>query len=231
MPRKRRQTAPLLVIDGDSFAHRAYHGLPKTVRRRGDRGGGAIVGFANTLMRLYDAERPRAVFVGWDTLEITTYRHEALDSYQAGREFDDELLDQLDDLPAFVAACGFACAKAPGYEADDFLAAAVAYEERRRGTVRLASGDRDMFQLASPSTTILFPVRGGGMDVIGPAEVVERYGVEPGQVPHLLVPVRHAGHGALDGGHPTLKRGELLGEEGVLLLEVVRLQASRALHH
>jgi 5'-3' exonuclease len=24
---------PLLVIDGDSFAHRAYHALPKTIRR------------------------------------------------------------------------------------------------------------------------------------------------------------------------------------------------------
>jgi DNA polymerase-1 len=49
---------PLLVIDGDSFAHRAYHALPKTIRRRGNRGGGAIVGFANSLLRpspAYDA--------------------------------------------------------------------------------------------------------------------------------------------------------------------------------
>ena len=42
----------------------------------------------------------------------------------------------------FVAACGFANAKAPGYEADDFLAAAVAKEERR-GPVIVATGDRD----------------------------------------------------------------------------------------
>ena len=45
-------TQPLLVIDGDSFAHRAYHGVPKSVRRRGDKGGGAILGFANFLLRL-----------------------------------------------------------------------------------------------------------------------------------------------------------------------------------
>jgi DNA polymerase-1 len=45
-------TRPLLVIDGDSFAHRAYHGLPKTIRRAGNHGGGAIVGFANFLLRL-----------------------------------------------------------------------------------------------------------------------------------------------------------------------------------
>ncbi len=46
-------TRPLLVIDGDSFAHRAYHGVPKSIRRAGNKGGGAIVGFANTLLRLY----------------------------------------------------------------------------------------------------------------------------------------------------------------------------------
>ena len=55
---------PLLIVDGDSFAHRAYHALPKTIRRRGNKGGGAIVGFANFLLRFYEAENPRAVIVG-----------------------------------------------------------------------------------------------------------------------------------------------------------------------
>ena len=77
-------------------------------------------------------------------------------------------------------------AKAPGYEADDFLAAAVAAEEKRGGTVLVASGDRDTFQLASDRTTILYPVRAGEMARIGPAEVRERYGVEPAQVPDFI---------------------------------------------
>jgi DNA polymerase I len=131
---------PLLVIDGDSFAHRAYHGLPKSIRRHGNRGGGAIVGFANFLLRMYESERPRAVLVGWDTLDVPTYRHRAFAAYQSGRQFDPELRDQLDVLPHFVAACGFVCAKSPGYEADDFLAAAVADEELRGGT---AMGSRE----------------------------------------------------------------------------------------
>jgi len=177
---------PLLVIDGDSFAHRAYHGVPKSIRRRGNKGGGAILGFANFLLRLYAQEEPRAVLVGWDTLDAPTYRHRALATYQSGRLFDAELLDQLDVLPQFVAACGFAFAKAPGYEADDFLAAAVAQEERRGGTAIVASGDRDAFQLASDKTTILQPVRAGEMARIGPAEVRERYGVEPRQVPDFI---------------------------------------------
>jgi DNA polymerase I len=177
---------PLLVVDGDSFAHRAYHGLPKSIRRHGDKGGGAIVGFANFLLRLYLQEQPRAVLVGWDTLDAPTYRHHALESYQSGRAFDPELVEQLDVLPQWVAACGFAVAKAAGYEADDFLAAAAAREERHGGTALVASGDRDAFQLASPSTTILQPVRPGEMARIGPAEVREHYGVEPGQVPDFI---------------------------------------------
>jgi exodeoxyribonuclease III len=185
----RKETAskrPLLVIDGDSFAHRSYHALPKTILRRGKRPAGAILGFANFLLRFYEAERPRAVLVAWDTLDVPTYRHEAFEAYQGGREFDAALLEQLDALPEFVAACGFANTKAPGYEADDFLAAAVAAEERRGGTALVASGDRDTFQLASAATTILYPVRAGELARIGPAEVRQRYGVDPKQVPDFI---------------------------------------------
>jgi exodeoxyribonuclease III len=184
--RSRPISKPLLVIDGDSFAHRAYHALPKTIRRNDDKGAGAIVGFANMLLRLYEAEQPRAVIVGWDTLEVPTERHEKFPAYQGGREFDDELVDQLEVLPEFVAACGFRNAKAPGYEADDFLATAVAAEKRRQGTALVASGDRDTFQLASDTTTILYPVRAGEMARIGPEQVRDRYGVNPDQVPDFI---------------------------------------------
>jgi len=177
---------PLLVVDGDSFAHRSYHALPKSIRRRGNKGAGAIVGFANFLLRLYTEAQPRAVLVGWDTLDAPTYRHRALPGYQGGRVFDAELLDQLDVLPQFVTACGFVVAKAPGYEADDFLAAGVAREEQRGGTALVASGDRDAFQLASDTTVILHPVRAGEMARVGPSEVRERYGVEPKQVPDFI---------------------------------------------
>jgi 5'-3' exonuclease len=177
---------PLLVIDGDSFAHRSYHALPKTIVRRGKKGAGAIVGFANFLLRLYETERPRAVLVGWDTLGVPTYRHDKFAAYQSGREFDAALLEQLAVLPQFVEACGFANAKAPGYESDDFLAAAAAAEERRGGIALVASGDRDSFQLASTATTILYPVRAGEMARIGPAEVRERYAVDPEQVPDFI---------------------------------------------
>jgi DNA polymerase-1 len=97
-------------------------------------------------------------------------------AYQSGREFDEELIEQLNVLPA----------KAPGYEADDFLAAAVAAEERAGGIAVVASGDRDSFQLASVRTTILYPSRGAEIARIGPEEVRQRYGVDPNQAPDFI---------------------------------------------
>jgi 5'-3' exonuclease len=178
---------PLLVIDGDSLAHRAYHALPKTIKRAGGRPSGAIVGFTNMLLRLYDTEEPRAVLVGWDTLEVPTYRHEAYEPYQSGRVFDPELLEQLALLPELVQAFGFSAAKAPGYEADDFLAAAVVAKRRWRSPVLVVTSDRDAFQLASERCTLLMPTRGvSELARIGPADVRERYGVEPEQVPDFI---------------------------------------------
>jgi len=181
------QHKPLVVVDGDSFAHRSYHALPKSIRRADGGPGGLLTGVGNVLVRLWEEERPRAVVVCWDTLAVPTYRHVALPTYQGGREFDSELLEQLDLVPALCGALGFAVAKGDGYEADDFVAAAVGREEERGGTALVASGDRDMYQLVSERTTVLQPQKGGGAFArIGPAEVRERYGVDPAQVPDFI---------------------------------------------
>lgn len=172
---------PLLVIDGDSLAHRAYHAMPKSIRLNG------VLGFANMLLRLWENEQPRAVLVGWDTYEIPTYRHKEFEPYQSGRVFEESLLEQLPMMVRLISAMGFAYAKEGGYEADDFLGAAVAFEEGRGGEALVATSDRDLFQLASDRTTILQPVRGvSELARIGPPEVVERYGVEPAQVPDFI---------------------------------------------
>jgi DNA polymerase I len=178
---------PLLAVDGDSFAHRAYHALPKQIRRAEGRPANMIVGFANMLVGLWEAEQPRAVLVAFDSLETPTYRHLELPMYQTGREFPDDLLEQLNLLPEFVTALGFAVAKAPGFEADDFLGAIVKREEKAPRRVLVATSDRDLFQLASERTTILQPTRGvSEITRVGPDEVRERYGVEPKQVPDFI---------------------------------------------
>ncbi|HET7591002.1 MAG TPA: 5'-3' exonuclease H3TH domain-containing protein, partial [Solirubrobacterales bacterium] len=107
--------------------------------------------------------------------------------YQSGRVFEPSILEQLAILPTVCEAFGFAVGKGAGYEADDFLAAAVAAERARGGTSLVATSDRDAFQLAADDVTILQPVRGvSELARIGPAEVRERYGVEPEQVPDFI---------------------------------------------
>jgi DNA polymerase-1 len=174
---------PLLAVDGDSFAHRAFHALPRSFRRDDGGPANALIGFMSMLLRLWQAEQPRAVVVGWDTLFVPTYRNELLPGYQSGREFDPEIVDQLALLPDLVASTGIVCCKAAGFEADDFLAAAVAGERARGGSTLVATSDRDAFQLAGLDVTILQPVRGvSELARIGPAQVRERYGVDPQQV-------------------------------------------------
>jgi 5'-3' exonuclease len=203
-------------MDGDSFVHRAYHALPKSMRRLDGGPANALIGFSDMLMRLWRDERPRTVLVAWDTLDVPTYRHEALEAYQSGRVFDAELLEQLDLLPALVASTGFACAKNAGYEADDFLAAAAAQEEAAGGEALVATSDRDAFQLVTERVTVLQPARGGPAR-IGPAQVRERYGVDPTQVPDFIA-LRGDPSDRIPGARGIgEKRGaELLGQYGSL---------------
>jgi DNA polymerase-1 len=178
---------PLLAVDGDSLAHRAFHALPSSIKGRDGRQSNMLVGFANMLTSLWESERPRTMFVGFDSIGSPTYRHELLPGYQSGRDFPPELLEQLDLLPEWVSALGFRWAKAPGYEADDFVAAAARAEEDRGGETLVVTSDRDLFQLASDRTTILLPRRGvSELERVGPAEVRERYGVDPVQVPDFI---------------------------------------------
>jgi DNA polymerase-1 len=233
-----------MAIDGDSLAHRAFHALPKTIRDRDGRPANMVVGFVNMLVTLWDAERPRTVLAGFDTLTNQTYRSELFPGYQAGRVFPPELVEQLDRLPELVASFGFACAKQAGYEADDFLAAAAQVESRAGGHTLVVTSDRDSFQLASERVTILMPKRGVYELVrIGPAEVRERYGIEPAQVPDFIAlrgdpsdrlpgangigPVKAASilreHGSLEG---AIAAGRFSGEADALrtYLAIARMQ-------
>lgn len=175
---------PLLIIDGDNLAHRAYHSMPKSLKSADGRPINAIIGWTNMLVTLWENEQPRSIFVAWDTLGVATYRHKLWPAYQAGRIFDHAILRQLDVLPTLAAAFGFGVGKHAGYEADDFMAAAAIAETRRGGHSLLLTTDRDAYQLVSSSVTVLAP-RSGVRDLmrIGPEQVVERMGVLPEQVP------------------------------------------------
>ena len=59
---------PLLIVDGDNLAHRAYHSTPKSVVGVNGQPINAIVGFASMLHNVWQKELPRGIFVAWVTL-------------------------------------------------------------------------------------------------------------------------------------------------------------------
>jgi DNA polymerase-1 len=176
---------PLLILDGDSLAHRAYHALPPIEGAKG-RPINALVGFANRLLVLVSTFAPRAVLACWDTLGAPTYRSRLWPAYQAGREFEPEIVEQLGRLPGLVCEFGFASVRAAGYEADDLAATAARIEREAGGSALVVTSDRDAYQLVGERVTVLAPRTGGQYDRIGPAEVRERYGVDPKQVPSFI---------------------------------------------
>ncbi|MBS1721436.1 MAG: 5'-3' exonuclease [Armatimonadetes bacterium] len=174
---------PLLVVDGDNFAHRAYHSTPKTVTGKNGEPINAIVGFVNTMVFAFNRERPRGIFVAWDTLGVETYRNKLWPAYQSGRDFDPEIVAQLGQLPDLCRAFKFGVAKHAGYEADDLMASAAHQEVAAGGTCLLMTTDRDSYQLVSDSVTVISPQKGTPEPArITPEAVMERMGVRPDQV-------------------------------------------------
>ncbi len=172
-----RVSAPLLIVDGDILAHRAYHSMPEGP-------GNAVRGFLSILQRIVREEEPRAVVVAWDTLGHDTFRSELWPPYQAGRVFPAQLVEQLENLPQLCRAFGAGVQKAAGYEADDLIAGAVREETQAGGHCLVMTTDRDAFQLVSERTTVLVPKpRTRELVRFGPVQVVAELGVLPEQVP------------------------------------------------
>jgi DNA polymerase-1 len=180
------QTRPLLALDADALMHRAYHALPP-VAGAGGRPVAALLGFTNMLLQLWDSERPRAVAAGIDTRK-PGYRNALYPPYQRQRDaFDPPLVEQLDDLPAYLEAFGILAARIGTTEADDVIATLAVKEEARGGTCLVVTSDRDAYQLVSAAVTVLRPVKGVSvLERVDRAGVVERYGVLPEQVPDLI---------------------------------------------
>ena len=143
-----------------------------------------LVGFANMLVTRCGRRSSRA---RWSSAGTRSPRRRTgtrrSQAYQSGREFAAGAAGAARPAArARRARSGFAAAKAPGYEADDFLAAAVASEEARGGRV-----DRRSRPTATRSSSRASGRRSSSRRAacrelarVGPAEVRERYGVEPG---------------------------------------------------
>src|SRR5205823_1063088 len=108
--------------------------------------------------------------------------------YHADREPPPDGLDrQFADAEAFFDAFGWSTVSITGVEPDDVLGSLATAETAASGTTLILTGDRDMFQCASESVTVLYLKTGSrGAEELGPDEVRARYGIPPELVPDFI---------------------------------------------
>ena len=146
----------------------------------------ALLGAANLILRAVEDHDPRAVVVCFG-VEAAHYRKELYEPYHAQRpELDPELAHQYTLVQDWFESFGWTIAGHEALEADDLLASFAAAEAERGGTAIIMTGDRDMFQCAGERVQVLYVSTGKNMQLMGPAEVEERYGIPPELVPDFI---------------------------------------------
>ncbi len=146
----------ILLLDSNSLMHRAYHALPNLKTSKG-MFTGAIYGFLSILLRLIKEQKPTHIAAAFD-LKGPTFRHEMYDGYKATRKpMDEELRQQVEPLKELIAEMGIKIVSMQGYEGDDILGT---LSKRFDDECVIVTGDRDSFQLVSPTTCVFWTKRG-----------------------------------------------------------------------
>lgn len=181
--------APLLAIDTPSLLFRAYYALPDSIKGPDGKPVNALLGTANLILAEIEAHNPRAVVLCFGP-DAASYRTELYPAYHAEREaaMPDDLSPQFAAARELFEAFGWTVATSADLEADDLLGTYAKREAEAGGHALLMTGDRDMYQCAGERVTVLYVKTGGGKGAerVGPAEVRERYGIDPALVPDFI---------------------------------------------
>ena len=168
----------LILIDGSGFIFRAFHALPPMTRPDGTPVN-AVFGFTNMLAKLMKEHVGTHLAVIFDAGRVT-FRNRLYDAYKAQRPPPpDELIPQFALVREATEAFGVPAIELPDWEADDLIAAYCVATTEAGGQVTIVSSDKDLMQLIRPGVEMLDPIK---QKPIGPAEVMEKFGVIPGKM-------------------------------------------------
>jgi 5'-3' exonuclease len=178
---------PLLAVDSPSMLFRAFYALPDSIKGPDGKPVNALLGTTNLILREVERFDPRAVALCFGP-DAADYRVELFPGYHAERpEVPEDLAPQFADSDDFFGAFGWTVSNHDSLEADDLLGSYAALEEAAGGRALLLTGDRDLYQCASERTTVLYVRTGSnGAEEVTPAEVRNRYGIAPEQVPDFI---------------------------------------------
>jgi DNA polymerase I len=173
-------TRPLLLVDGNSLAYRAFHALPDSISTDEGFPTNALYGLAAMIMKMLAEERPGRVVVAWDA-PGRTFRHEQEPTYKANRQATPDLFrEQSPHFRPMMEAFGFTNIELTGFEADDVIGTLARRAEDGDEPVVILTGDRDAFQLVSPRVSVMATGRGvTDTTLYTPDAVRERYGIGP----------------------------------------------------
>ncbi|MBM4122766.1 MAG: DNA polymerase I [Nitrospira sp.] len=172
----------LYLIDGSAYIYRAYFALPALSNSKGLQTN-AVYGFTTMLMKVLREHRPDCLAVVFDE-KGPTHRHEEFTDYKAHRpEMPQGMQAQIPYIHRVVEAFALPVVRLAGFEADDLIGTLSRKAEAAGFDVVIVTGDKDMFQLLTPSVRIYDPVKGKWF---GEADCLERFGVEPARVVEIM---------------------------------------------
>lgn len=179
----------LYLLDAYALIFRAYYALIRSPRinSKGENTS-AVFGFVNTLEELLNKEQPDYIAVAFDP-SGKTFRHEAYPEYKAQREATPEdIRRSVPVIKELLRAYRIPLLEVEGFEADDVIGTAALLAAEAGVEVRMMTPDKDYAQLVRPQVFMCRPGHGSSpMEVLGPAEVCAKYGLEhPSQVIDLL---------------------------------------------
>ncbi|MDR7237490.1 DNA polymerase I [Neobacillus drentensis] len=172
----------LVLIDGNSIAYRAFFALPLLNNDKGIHTN-AVYGFTMMLMKILEDEKPTHILVAFDAGK-TTFRHKTFSEYKGGRQkTPPELSEQFPFIRDLLDAYGISRYELENYEADDIIGTLSLTAEEDGFEVKVISGDKDLTQLSSASTTVGITRKGiTDIEEYTPEHVAEKYGLAPEQI-------------------------------------------------
>lgn len=177
----------IAVVDGNSLMHRAFHALPITLTGSDGRPTNAVYGFLTMLFRLVEDVAPDSVIVAFDKGR-PQFRLDVLEKYKIHRPpTAPELKDQFPMVKRVLDALRVPVVELDGWEGDDILGTVAERAKKEGYEVLLITGDKDAMQLVDEDVRVVSSrKRIGDLVYYGPAEVEERFGVTPEQIPDFL---------------------------------------------
>ncbi len=172
------QPQRLFLIDGSSYIYRAYYAIRQLTNSRG-LPTNAVFGFTNMLLKVVREEAPDHLAVVFDA-KGPSFRKEIYSEYKTNRAaMPDDLRPQIPFIKQVVEAFNMPALELEGYEADDIIATLAKRFAEAGMAVTVVTGDKDLMQIVSERIRLLDTMK---EQVVGPAEVAERFGGGPDKV-------------------------------------------------